>query len=144
MSATVDTNILLYASDSSSSYHARALELLRELAAGPDLFYVFWPAVISYLRVATHPGVFAEPLDPETAAANVERLLAPPHVRTASETDRFWEMWRATTEGLAVRGNLVPDAHLAALMREHGVGTIWTHDRDFRKFDGIRVLDPFA
>ena len=45
---------------------------------------------------------------------------------------------------LVIRGNLVPDAHLVALMRQHGVRTIWTHDRDFRKFNGIRVVDPFA
>ena len=42
------------------------------------------------------------------------------------------------------RGNLLTDAHIVALMRQHGVSTIYTHDRDFRKFDGIRVVDPFA
>jgi hypothetical protein len=41
-------------------------------------------------------------------------------------------------------GNLVPDAHVVALMLEHDVGAIWTHDRDFRRFDGIEVRDPFA
>jgi uncharacterized protein len=45
---------------------------------------------------------------------------------------------------MVVRGNLVPDAHLVALMRENEVVSIWTHDRDFRKFEGIRVSDPFA
>jgi len=38
----------------------------------------------------------------------------------------------------------VPDAHLVSLMRENGVGTLWTHDLDFRKFEEIRVRDPFA
>jgi predicted nucleic acid-binding protein len=46
--------------------------------------------------------------------------------------------------GPPVRGNLVPDAHLVALMRQHGVSTIWSHDRDFLKFPGIKVQDPFA
>jgi predicted nucleic acid-binding protein len=45
---------------------------------------------------------------------------------------------------LKPRGNLVPDAHLVALMQQQGVATIWTADRDFRKFDGITVLDPFS
>ena len=45
---------------------------------------------------------------------------------------------------LIVRGNLVPDAHVVALMRQHGVSTIWSHDRDFVKFPGISVRDPFA
>ncbi|MBI4729331.1 MAG: PIN domain-containing protein [Acidobacteria bacterium] len=143
MSSTIDANILLYASDSSSPHHEPALAFLRERAAGPDILYLFWPVVMAYLRIATHPGIFQHPLDPNAATENVESLLALPHVRTEGETQRFWEVWRATTQDLAVRGNLVPDAHLVALMREHGVGTIWSRDRDLRRFDGIRVLDPF-
>lgn len=46
------------------------------------------------------------------------------------------------TDGHSVRGDLVPDAHIVALMRQHAVPTIWTHDRGFRRFDGIRVVDP--
>jgi predicted nucleic acid-binding protein len=53
-------------------------------------------------------------------------------------------VYRRVTEPLVVSGNLVPDAHLAALMRQHGVARIWTHDRDFMKFDRIEVRDPFA
>lgn len=143
MSSTVDANLLLYASDTSSPKHTAAKAFLTDRAAGPDLFYLFWPVVMAYLRIATHPTIFENPLDPETAIANVERLLEPPHVRTGSEAERFWEIWRATTRPLVVRGNLVPDAHLVALMREHGVGTIWSSDRDLRKFDGILVKDPF-
>ena len=143
MSSTIDANVLLYASDSSSSHHAAARAFLEERAAGPDLFYLFWPTVMAYLRVATHPGIFSKPLDPEAAAGNIEGLLSLAHVRTGSETERFWQVWRATTGGFAIRGNLVPDSHLVALMREHGVGVIWSRDRDLRKFDGIRVMDPF-
>ena len=47
-------------------------------------------------------------------------------------------------ETIQPRGNRAPDAHLVALMREHGVSAIWSHDRDFRKFRGITVRDPFS
>jgi uncharacterized protein len=60
------------------------------------------------------------------------------------EADGFWSVFRQVADPLPVRGNLVTDAHLVALMRQHGVREIWTHDRDFRKFDGIVVRDPFA
>ncbi len=143
MSSTVDANILLYASDASSPYSASAEAFLRAWAAGPDLVYLFWPTVMAYLRIATHPVIFENPLDPAEAAGNVRALLDLPHARTGSETERFWEMWTTTTQGFTVRGNLVPDAHLVALMREHGVNTIWSRDRDLLKFDGIRVADPF-
>lgn len=143
MSSTIDANILLYASDTSSPFHEPAQDFLRERAAGPDLFYLFWPTIMGYLRIATHPGIFADPLDPETAAQNIESFLVRAHVRTSGETERFWEVWRETTRGFALRGNLVPDAHVVTLMREHGVGIIWSRDRDLRRFDGIRVIDPF-
>lgn len=144
MSATVDANVLLYASDEASPRHGRARELLEELAAGPALLYVFWPTVMAYLRVATHPSVFERPLPPEVALGNVERLLAAPVVQTAGEDPLFWELFRETADDGAARGNLVPDAHLVALMRQNGVRTIWTHDRDFRRFPGLDVRDPFS
>lgn len=144
MSSTVDVNVLLYASDESSPFHETARELLDGLAAGPDLLYVFWPVVMSYLRMSTHRAIFPRPLSPEDAVENVEQLIHLPHARTVGETEGFWGVYAATTSGIVVRGNLVPDAHLVALMRQNGVGTLWTHDRDFRRFEGIRVRDPFA
>ena len=143
MSATLDANLLLYASDESSPFHTRAIDFLNELASGPELVYVFWPTVMAYLRVATHPAVFARPLSSAAALANVENLLRLPHVQTVGEGERFWEAFGEVASEAAPTGNLVPDAHLVALMRENGVRTIWTNDRDYRRFDGIRVRDPF-
>ena len=144
MSSTVDANLLLYASDSASQRNARAREVLEELGRGPDLLYLFWPVVMAYLRVATHPAVFERPLSPEVAARNVEGLLSRPHVRSPGEDDGFWDLYRAVSRVGPVRGNLVPDAHIATLMRQSGVKSIWSHDRDFRKFEGITVFDPFG
>ena len=144
MSATVDVNVLLYASDESSAFHSQAKALLVRLGKEPDLLYLFWPVVMGYLRISTHPAMFRRPLSMETAIGNVDRLLTLAHARTAGEGPRFWPVYHETTAGFAVRGNLVPDAHLVSLMRENGVGTLWSHDRDFRRFPGVRVEDPFA
>lgn len=142
MISTIDANVLLYASDAASPFNAPNRELLERLVAGPDLLYVFWPVVVAYLRIATHPGIFDAPLDPVTARANIEDVLTRPHVRSPGEQPQFWPVFRETLATDIVRGNLVSDAHLVALMRQHGVETIWTSDRDFRRFDGIRPLDP--
>jgi toxin-antitoxin system PIN domain toxin len=144
VSSTVDVDVLLYASDESSGFHVKARDLIDRLGRGPDLLYLFWPVLMGYLRIATHPAIFPRPLPVEIATANVEQLLQLPHARIAGEADGFWDVYLATTSGMVVSGNLVPDAHLASLMRQSGVGSLWTHDRDFRKFDGIRVRDPFA
>lgn len=142
MSYALDANLLLYASDASSALHERAVVFLRRCAEGPELLYLPWPVVMAYLRIATHPAIFERPLSPEVAAANIESLLARPHVRPVGELDGFWPVYRRATDALVVRGNLVSDAHLVALLLQHGVTTLWTHDRDFRRFEGIRAHDP--
>ena len=144
MSQTLDANVLLYASDSESPRHERALELVEQLARGPEIVYLFWPTIMAYLRIATHPAVFARPLSARDAVANVGQLLDRPHVRAPGEQDRFWERYRQLNDDVAATGNLVPDAHVVALMLETGVRTIWTHDRDFRRFRGIEIRDPFS
>lgn len=144
MSVTVDANLLLYASDAASKFHERALETLRRYAEGSEILYVFWPVAMAYLRIATHPAVFDSPLSPSEARANMDALLSRPNVRAPGEDEGFWQTFRAVTEGAVVRGNLVPDAHVVALMRQYGLQTIISQERDFHKFEGIRVRDPFG
>ena len=143
MTTTVDTNVLVYASDTGGSQHARATALLEHLAAGPDLVVLLWPTLLGYLRIATHPAICGAPLPFEVARANVDALLGLPHVRAAGETADHWGAFCTVTDDTPVRGNLVPDAHLVALMRTHGVHHIWSRDRDLRRFDAISVSDPF-
>ncbi len=143
MSVTVDANVLIYASNETEPVHAQARSLVERLAAGPDIVYLFWPTIMGYLRIVTHPSVLPRPLAPRDAIANIDALRAAPHVRTPGEDEGFWDIYLATRND-ADRGNAVPDGHLAALMRQHGVATIYTRDRDFRRFDGIVAEDPFG
>jgi len=143
MSYSVDVNVLLYASDTSAPKHAEAIRFLEQRVADPDLFCIAWPTIIAYLRITTHPRIFASPLSPSEALGNVESLLSLPRVRVLSEAEGFLDIYRGVTAHFPVRGNLVPDAHLAALLRQHGVSTLYTADRDFRKFDFLEVADPF-
>jgi toxin-antitoxin system PIN domain toxin len=142
VSVTVDANVLVYASNESEPVHRPAGKLLERLAAGPEIVYLFWPAIMGYLRIVTHPALLPRPLAPAEAVANVGTLIGLPHVRTPGEGDGFWELYLATRND-PDRGNDVPDGHLAALMRQHGVRTIYTRDRDFLRFDGISVENPF-
>jgi toxin-antitoxin system PIN domain toxin len=141
---TVDTNILVYASNTGAEEHERARLLLEHLTAGPSVLVLLWPTVLGYLRLATHPSIFPTPLTPADAAGNVDALLANPTVRAVGESDGFWRAYRAVADPVKPRGNLLPDAHIVALMGQHGVTTIWSRDRDLRKFDGITVRDPFG
>jgi toxin-antitoxin system PIN domain toxin len=142
MSFAFDVNILLYASDKGSPHFEQAKSFIESCISQKEIFSLGWPTVMSYLRISTHPAVFDHPLSPDEAIANIETLLSLPHARFLSEEEGFWDVYRATTEEVPVRGNLVPDAHLAALLRQHGVKRLYTHDRDFLKFTFLDVRDP--
>lgn len=143
MTATIDTNVLVFAVHASHPRQDRARALLDWMAAGPGVVHLFWPAIMGFLRVVTHPSIFDRPLTPDDAITAVDRLVDRPHVRVSGELDGFWTAYRRVANEVKPRGNLVPDAHLVALMHEHGVSTIWSNDRDLRKFGGITVKDPF-
>jgi toxin-antitoxin system PIN domain toxin len=144
MSFGIDVNILLYASDAGSPLHAKASRFLAGCAHGREVFCLAWPTLMGYLRMATHPRIFARPLSHAEAAGNVDALLSLPHCRALGEGEQFWRGYREVAADAPVHGNLVPDAHLAALLRDHGVVTLYTHDRDFRRFAFLDVRDPLA
>lgn len=144
MSYSVDVNVLLYASDQASPRNADARRFVEDRASDPDLFCLMWPTLMSYLRIATHPRIFSTPLSPAEAMGNVLGLLALPRVRVLGEGEGFLEFYEDVTKDSPARGNMVPDAHIASLLRQHGVGVLYTGDRGFRRFPFLDVRDPFV
>ena len=144
MSYSIDVNILLYASDQSSPRHAAAIRFMQERTSDPELLCVSWATLMSYLRISTHPSIFSAPLSPDQAFNNIESLLSLSHVRALSEEEGFLKVYHEVAARFPVRGNLVPDAHLAALLRQHGIRSLYTSDRDFKKFDFLDIHDPFV
>ena len=143
MSADVDVNIPLCASDTSSDLSQRAQELLADRAANSELLYLSWGTSMAYLRIATHPSIFSHPLSLAEATANMDALLDLPQARPLHEEEGFWDLFQEVTEDVPARGNLVPDAHLATILRQHGVNVLYTNDSDFRKFSFLEVRNPF-
>lgn len=143
MSASIDANILVYSDNVDDPAHGVARALIERLSAGPDLLYLFWPTILGYLRIATSPRILRTPVPTSEAVRNVEALLSLPHVVAPGEREGFWRAYVASG-GSSARGNAVPDLHLAALMRENGVRTLYTRDRGFRRFEFLDVRDPFA
>ncbi|MGH8574077.1 MAG: type II toxin-antitoxin system VapC family toxin, partial [Gammaproteobacteria bacterium] len=84
----------MYASNTADASYRLARELVERFAAGPDLLYLFWPTLMGYLRITTHPGILPRPLKPSDALDNVSALLGLPHVRSPSEAEGFWELYR--------------------------------------------------
>lgn len=144
MTATFDANLLLHASDSESDFHPRAVEVLQERAMGPENPL---PVLARPDGLPSHrhpPDGIRQPASVQGCGGQRRGAARPPKCPGAGEDDGFWALYRAVSSDAGARGNLVPDAHLVALMHQYGVRTIISHDRDFKKFDGIRVEDPFA
>lgn len=139
MSSTVDVNVLVHASHARDPLEGPANALLSQLIDGPGLLHLFWPVLLGAVRIVTHPGILSKPLSLATALDNVDAIVAQPNVRVHGDTDGAWPIIRATQLEIGATGNDVPDAHIVALMRQHGVPVIYTQDRGFRRFDGIEV-----
>ena len=144
MSFGIDVNVLLHATDASSPKHEKANAFLAECAAGREVFCLAWLTLMSYLRISTHASIFTRPLAPADAMHNVQTLLALPHCRALGEEEGFFEIYRDIADQVPARGNLVPDAHPAAVLEQHGVVTLYTHDKDFRRFGFLDVRDPLS
>ena len=142
MSYSIDTNILIYASDDTSPFYAASKLFLEKCIKDPDLLCLTWPVIMGYQRIATHPSIFKVPLTPEVAWNNINALLQFPRVRFIGENNDFMDDYREVTSRVITRGNLVPDAHIATILRQHGVRLLYTVDTDFRKFDFLKVINP--
>lgn len=138
----VDTNVLVYSEIVTSAHHATARRLLTALAEGPRKWAIPWPCVYEFLRVVTHPRVFSPPVPLDLALDDLGQILASPTLVLLSETERHAEVMESVVRGSAVTGNLLHDAHIAALCLEHGVSELITGDRDFSRFP-LRTIDPF-
>lgn len=144
MSETVDVNVLIYARNADSPFHADCANVVERLAAGPAVAYLLQPVLMSYVRIVTNPRLIQFARTHAEAVGDLQALIDRPNLRVVGPGDQFWPMYLRATQSLRMTSKLVADAQSVALMYEHGIGTIWTRDRDFRVFDGITAKDPSA
>lgn len=139
----IDTNILIYARREETPFHEEAKELLRNLAEGHKPWALPWPCIYEFLRVVTHPRVFDPPTQLEVALEDIGSLIKAPAIILMGEGPGHFDHMRYMVSSGRTVGNLAHDAHIAALVREHGVDELWTTDKDFMRFSGLRIRNPF-
>ncbi|HYO45262.1 MAG TPA: TA system VapC family ribonuclease toxin [Gemmatimonadota bacterium] len=140
----VDTNVLVAGHVETVPEHETAHDLLILLAQDDLPWAIPWPCVYEFLRVTTHPRIFHPTLPLDHALRSIRALLESPTLLLLSETPRHAEVMERVVAGARATGNLVHDAHIAALCLEHGVREILTGDRDFSRFEGLTVTNPFS
>lgn len=138
-----DVNVLVYAHRRDADRHEEYRAWLERAVAGPAPFGMSDLVMSGFLRVVTHPRVFREPT-PLMEALAFARVLRARRNRVVIEPGpRHWDIFRDLCERAQARGNLVPDAYLAALAIESGAEWITT-DGDFQRFPGLVTRHPLT
>jgi len=141
----VDTNVLVYAADADSPFHAACRDWLERQRGRADAWYTTWAILSEFLRVTTHPRVMRRPWSAQAAWDFIGALLASPGLAVLVPTQRHAEIAAQVIAELPhLAGNLFHDAHTAVLMREHGIRRIVTRDTDFHRFPFLEPVDPLT
>jgi toxin-antitoxin system PIN domain toxin len=137
----LDANLLLYAYDSDSAQHPACRAWLEAVFNAAETVALPWQTLLAFIRIATNPRAVRQPLSGPEACRIVDSWLQRPNVVVLDAGERFWEIFQVQIVDAQVSGPLVTDTALAALALEHGA-TLCSTDRDFRRFRGLKLLDP--
>jgi hypothetical protein len=140
----VDSNLLVYAHREDSPWHAAAFDRMVEVAEGRAPWAIPWPCIHEFLAIVTHPRIYAPPTPLGKAIDQVEAWLESPSLVLLSESEGYWLELRPVLQTGRVSGPQVHDARVAALCQQHGVTELWSADRDFGRFPGLRVRNPLV
>ena len=135
----VDTNILIYAHRSETELHGAAASRLTTFAEGVERWALPIFCVTEFMRVVTHRRVFNPPSTVTQAAEFIEGIVAAPTCELVQPGRGFLDLLLGTVRQTDVSGNLVFDAQIVAICKEHGIDTILTNDRDFGRFEPLQV-----
>lgn len=137
----VDANVLLYAVNSDTLHHARARRWLDGALSGADTVAFSWVALLAFVRLSTKVGLFPNPLSTDQSMDRVEAWLGAEPAVVVEPTAAHARIVRDLLKGIGTGGNLVNDAHLAALAIEHRCGIV-SFDNDFSRFAGVDWEPP--
>ena len=137
----IDVNVLVYAFRQDAPGHDEYRRWLEQSVGSDQAFGLAESVLAGFLRVVTHPKVFRQPSPFETAARFTEELRNQPNCVLLAPDRRHWEILVRLCRAGNAKGNLIPDAYLAALAIESGSEWITT-DRDYSRFPGLRWRHP--
>jgi hypothetical protein len=139
----VDANVLLNAYDSSAQFHRPCRRWFERALNGRSHVGLPTISVLAFMRLGTNRRILATPFESHEACSIVNSWFARSNVRQIDAGPRFWQLLEQLLQQARASGPLVTDAAIAAHALENGAA-VCTLDRDFRRFDGIELVDPTA
>jgi len=138
----VETNILVYAHRKDSDFHPAALKSLSELADSGSRWGIPWPCVHEFISVTTHPKVYDPPSTLKEALDGLRAWMDSGACEVIGEGPGYFDTLADLSIAARVRGPMIHDARIAAICIHHGVRELWTADRDFNRFTGLKTKNP--
>jgi uncharacterized protein len=136
-----DVNVLVYAYRADAPGHQEYRAWLSELVNRPAPFALSDHVLGGVLRVVTHPRIFKTPTPTGDILTELQRLRSRSNCVVLRPGARHWPIFTDLVTRVGAKGNVVPDAYLAALAIESG--SEWaTADRGFARFPGLRWRHP--
>jgi hypothetical protein len=139
----IDVNALIYAHREDAEKHKEYRTWLEGVMTSDAAYGISDLVLSGVVRVATHPKVWNPPSTPEAALRFVRQIRSRPNCVVVAPGARHWDIFIDLCERTSAKGNLVPDAFLAALAIESGSEWIST-DRDYSRFPGLRWRHPLG
>lgn len=137
-----DVNVLVCAYRRESDDHEAYAAWLTRLVAGRDELALVDHCLAGFLRIVTNPRIFADPAPAADALAFVDRVRGARRGRLVASTPATWSAFATLVKAdRGLKGNLVPDAYLAALAISHGC-RLATADCGFARYAGLDLVDP--
>ncbi len=135
-----DVNMLLYAYDKGSKFHPAAIEWLETILSEDEVFFS-WHTITGFIRILTHPTALENPTSIEKAVSIVDKWLQLENIHLIHLEKKNWPLFSSMLIDGQATGNLVMDAHMAAMSASCGAKLAST-DRDFSRFSGIKTVNP--
>ena len=136
-----DLNLLVYAHNYSTPFHDPARIWWEGLVNGSERVGVPWIVLAGFVRLMTHPRMLANPVTPVEAVDYVREWFRFPHVMPINPGVGHLDHFQRNLKAAGVGGNLVTDAHIAALAMEYQAEA-HSNDTDFSRFPGLRWRNP--
>lgn len=138
-----DANLLIYAHDEKSHYHPKAKCWWERSLSGPEAIGLPWVVLLAFVRLVTHTQICANPLSVEQVRSVVDHWKRSENLRLIQLSDTALDTYFDLLSEAGLGGNLSTDAVIALHAREYSA-TIYSNDRDFDRFSGIRWVNPLA
>lgn len=137
----LDVNVLVYAHREDAPNHEAFRNWLEKTINSDQAFGVSELVLSGFMRIVTHPRIFSPPSTLSQALVFVDQIKSPPNCFLVAPSPRHWDIFVRLCNEAGAKGNLIPDAYLAALAIDSGSEWITT-DRDFSRFEGLKWRHP--